>query len=280
MSSLCSSQAARDAYTTLRAFPLERLKAHSGASDAVLDDYLKFIACKAATGDYFASLLSCPPEVDGVWHEHLLDTLSYHEMCEAIVPGRFIHHNPDGASNEDARAERRMRALGLYERIFGVPPAYWRAACRKRTAPSASPAAGSSSRRQLRVYIKSNTGKTITIDNLEPDTPMTTVHHAIQDKEGIPPDQQRLIYAGKSVGVDLPCIDSLRQSLQRKTVAKLRADCNASGLGQGGKKADLVKRLATADMDKAVRDSAHLTLAAHHIRDGSTLHLVLRLRGC
>ena len=38
--------------------------------------------------------------------------------CEAVVPaGRFIHHNPDGGQDEAARADRRSRALGLYDKM-------------------------------------------------------------------------------------------------------------------------------------------------------------------
>jgi len=34
-------------------------------------------------------------EVDQMWHDHILDTRSYQEMCENVF-GRFLHHKPDG----------------------------------------------------------------------------------------------------------------------------------------------------------------------------------------
>jgi hypothetical protein len=59
-----------------------------------------------------------PPEVDEVWHAHLLDSLPYSEDCRRIF-GAYLHHDPclgapDRAAQEDT--------LSLYAVTFGDKP--------------------------------------------------------------------------------------------------------------------------------------------------------------
>lgn len=71
----------------------------------VLKAYRQFMELKVHHEDWDAIILSPPRLVDQMWHQHILNVQHYVKSCTAYC-GNLIGHNPDGALDVAARAER------------------------------------------------------------------------------------------------------------------------------------------------------------------------------
>ncbi len=131
--------------------------------------------------------------MDELWHAAILDTQLYANLQDAL--GLVLHHRPSGASEKESEhREKRLSVMrAIYKACFSTDPL----GCVLPQVSCQKPAR--SFRDPIAVFVRTPSGKSLTII-VERQANVEDMKSVIQNMEGIPVDQQRLMMAGRRLG--------------------------------------------------------------------------------
>ena len=69
---------------------------------------------------YPSEPLAPAPDVDEVWHTHILFTQEYMQACNAIF-GSYLHHTPANEESEELMHTAQSNTSALYRKEFNEP---------------------------------------------------------------------------------------------------------------------------------------------------------------
>jgi len=177
---------------------------------------LKTLAMDTGTADNGGMKLSASVEVDQLWHTHLLFTenyqmfMKYIKIIHPLVD--FLHHSPKSSLDfEGAKCGRRQATVTAYKKLFGRECSWMKddvQSVQDDMNTEGEPCVQDEFKNEemgpgddFHILIKDLRGRQTPL-NLGSSWQLTTIHevkNAIQSVFGMPPNQQRLVFAGRQL---------------------------------------------------------------------------------
>lgn len=167
-------------------------------------EFIRFLVLKRLCRD--SSRFSPTEAIDLIWHAFLLFPQDYVRVCRLLGMrvGTVISHIPSASKPFEGghltQAQRRALMFFHYERMYGSCKEH---CCERKllhpysyldARPAYEP-----KQKEVQIFVKTLTGRTITIDIDLSVATLETLQWKIFDKEEVMPDQQRLIFAGRQI---------------------------------------------------------------------------------